>query len=228
MDYQDFQNKWLHKRVDTDGFPKGAIYQCADLVKQYMRDCYGVVYGAYGNAIDYWTRPAAAVMAKFDKIQTRDVRTGDLVPLSGLGDNPFGHIGIATGAQTSTTIEVLEQNGSTGKGQGTRGDAVRKRFVPKSRVPGVLRPKAVHVPSPANHPYAWAVGKTVHLIGTSWRVYKVGSTAPREAVATLAPNKYGGLDYKILATDTAKNSVVIETSMFGRVSLPLGYGERIT
>ena len=83
-------------------------------------------------------------------------------------------------------------------------------------------------PAPNTHPYAWAVGKTVRLTGDKWRIYNVGSTAPRLAKATLRPNKYGGLSYKILRTDKAKNSVVIKTQNFGEVSLPLGYGEKIS
>ncbi len=78
-----------------------------------------------------------------------------------------------------------------------------------------------------SHPYAWAVGKTVYLTGATWRVYKVGSVSPRTPVGTLLPNKYGGLSYKILATDKSLNSVVINTQSFGQVSLPLGYGEKI-
>lgn len=67
------------------------------------------------------------------------------------------------------------------------------------------------------------VGKTVYLSPrvASWRVYQVGSMPPRNPVARLSPKKFGGLQYRILAVDKAPNSVVIQTQMFGTVSLPL-------
>ncbi len=226
MSYQAFQNRWIGKRVDADG---SYGYQCVDLVKQYCAEEFGLQRnGAWGNAINWWTNPVSQVLNKFDRVATRDVRQGDIVVFTGINGNPYGHIGIANGQQTSTTVTVLEQNGSTGSGNGLGGNAIRLRAITKARVPGVLRPKAAApAPSPG-HKYAWAVGKTVYLTGVTWRVYKVGSVPPRTEVGVLRPNKYGGLSYKILATDKAPNSVVIQTQTYGKVSLPLGYGERIS
>lgn len=64
------------------------------------------------------------------------------------------------------------------------------------------------------------VGKTVFLSKTvsSWRVYRIGTT---QVVATLNPAKFNGLSYRILAIDSIPQRVIIQTSFYGRVSLPV-------
>lgn len=64
------------------------------------------------------------------------------------------------------------------------------------------------------------VGKTVFLSPTasSWRVYRIGTT---DVVATLNPKKFNGLSYRILAIDRLPQRVIIQTSFYGRVSLPV-------
>ena len=138
MTYTDFQNKWIGKRVDYDGVYG---FQCVDLIKQYLAECYGLSPGAWGNAIDYWKSTNVNILTKFTKVASNDAKQGDIVVLNGTSGNPYGHIGIATGAIDATNVEILEQNGSTGNASGTGGDAIRKRFVARSRVAGLLRPK---------------------------------------------------------------------------------------
>lgn len=139
MTYQEFENRWLGKRVDYDGV---FGYQCVDLIKQYLRSRFGLRPGSWGNAIDYWRYTNPAILKKFDKVSSTNAKRGDIVILKGLSGNPYGHIGIATGRNTTTTVEILEQNGSTGGGSGTGKDAIRKRAVLKSRIAGLLRPKS--------------------------------------------------------------------------------------
>jgi len=139
MDYQTFKNKWLGKRVDIDGVYG---YQCADLVKQYMLECYGIPNGAYGNAIDYWYNTSPKVLTKFERVSTTAARRGDIVIFKGVNGNPYGHIGIADSDAGLINVNTLEQNGSTGNGSGLYGDAIRVRGIPRWRVVGVLRPKA--------------------------------------------------------------------------------------
>lgn len=175
--FNGFLSRWIGKRVDTDGVPKGAVYQCADLVKLYLNEVLGVPYGSYGNAIDYWNQPAQKVLAVANKIATTQVEKGDIVVFRGINGNPYGHIGVATGNQTSTTVEVMEQNGSTGTGNGLGGNAIRTRYITKSRVPGVLRPKTSNpapTPSPGKMP---PVGSKIQLIPTQVRTtYRAGTT----------------------------------------------------
>lgn len=145
--FQQFVDKVTNppgQRIDYDGVFK---FQCVDLPLQYIHDCKGIN-GAYGNAIDWWNRPDPKVLTGFDKLQTTSVNAGDIMILKTLGyygdpirDPGYGHIMLATGAQNDQLAEGLEQNGSTGNGSGTGGDAIRTRYIEKNRLAGVLRPK---------------------------------------------------------------------------------------
>lgn len=142
MNYSQFEKSMLGKdRIDTDGVPKGEIYQCVDLVKRYMRDVHGLQYGSYGNAIDYWNQTAPAVLNKFTRVSGSAAQEGDIVVFKGNPGNSYGHIGVATGKKTDSTVEVLEQNGATGDGDGKGGDEIRKRSISRDRVAGLLRPR---------------------------------------------------------------------------------------
>lgn len=83
--------------------------------------------------------------------------------------------------------------------------------------------ESVSAPLQSGYPLARYVGHIVNLSASAgtWRVYKVGSVSPREAIATLNPGKFGGLSYLIKSVDTSLNSVVITTAYFGDVSLPI-------
>lgn len=137
MTYKQFETKWLGKRVDTDYFPKGHVYQCVDLVKQYMKECQGVPYGAYGDANHYWVRTSPVILKKFVKVKATGALAGDIVILKGTP----GHIGVGTNRRNALYVEILEQNGSTGNGSGLGRDAIRKRYIPRWRIAGLLRPK---------------------------------------------------------------------------------------
>lgn len=176
MTYQEFRNKWLGKRVDIDGVYG---FQCADLTKQYMFECFGIPNGAYGNAIDYWYSTNPKVLAKFDKLSTSSARKGDIVIFKGVNGNPYGHIGMADSDAGIINIATLEQNGQTGNGSGVGGDAIRVRNIPRWRVVGVLRPKtakpALRMP---------AVGSSVKFT-VPRTAFVAGTTNPR---GTLVPD----------------------------------------
>lgn len=138
MNFQTFKNQWLDHTVDYD---RAYGFQCVDLIKQYLHQVFGLNPGAWGNAIDYWRHTAAPILARFDKVESTNPQAGEVVILNGLHGNPYGHIVIATGNQNTHQFEALEQNGSTGNGKGQGGDKIRTRFIDKSRIAGVLRPK---------------------------------------------------------------------------------------
>lgn len=140
MNFTQFENKWLGQIVDYDHVYG---YQCVDLILEYIYECYGIASGVTGNAIDYWNNPSAPLLEKFDKISGSDAQQGDIVVFNGLAGNPDGHIGIATGNINATDVEVLEQNGADGNGSGQGGDAIRTRYIIRTRVAGILRPKSV-------------------------------------------------------------------------------------
>lgn len=141
MNYDQFAAEWLGKRVDYDGVYQ---YQCVDLIKQYVDELYGIKSGAFGNAIDYWTNVQNPMTQWFNRIAGSNVMKGDIIILTG---GEYGHIGVATGRSDATNVEMLEQNGSTGNGQGTGGDVIRTRFVPRTRVAGLLRKKGTMMES---------------------------------------------------------------------------------
>lgn len=145
MTYSQFEQEWLGKKVDVDHYPKEAPYQCADLVKQYLIECFGIPNGAYGNAIYYWTNTNPAVLAAFDRVEGADARQGDIVILKATAVLTVGHIALGTGVTGGGQTEILEQNGATGNGLGEGGDAIRKRSINQNRVAGLLRPKGEHV-----------------------------------------------------------------------------------
>lgn len=134
MSTASFAQKYLGKKIDYDGVYG---YQCVDLIKQYLKEEYGLAPGSWGNAIDYWTKTNPALLTKFDRIASQSPQAGDIVILNGTAGNPYGHIAVATDANT-----MLEQNGSTGGGSGTGADAIRYRAIPKTRIAGLLRPKS--------------------------------------------------------------------------------------
>ncbi len=147
MTFQQFLVKWTNpagQRIDYDHV---YAYQCVDLILQYIYECYGIT-GVRGNAIDYWNIPSANLMQKFRKTPGTDVAAGDIVVLNGLSGNPYGHIGIATGNQNATQLEIMEQNGGTGNGSGTGIDAIHTRWVYKNRMAGILRPAVAVTPPP--------------------------------------------------------------------------------
>lgn len=142
MIFPSFLAKWINpagQRVDYDHVYG---YQCVDLIRQYVYECYGLGTGVHGSAIDYWNKPTATLLTKFVKVPTQDVRQGDITVLSS-PVTPLGHIGIATGNATATNFEMLEQNGGNGTGTGTGTDAIRTRYIAKGRIIGVLRPISV-------------------------------------------------------------------------------------
>jgi surface antigen len=211
MSYVDFKNRWSGRRIDYDHV---YAYQCVDLILIYIKEEFGLASGVWGNAIDYWFRPSPALLGKFSLVSGSNAQQGDIVVLYGLPGNPYGHIGICESV-TATTINILEQNGA-GSGTGTGRDAISVRGIPKSRVAGLLRPKAVVAPPPAPP----AARSTVFLPGNvqSWRLYRVGSYLrpnTSDQIARLAPAQFGGLTYKIEAW-VGDYAVVITTQMFGR------------
>jgi hypothetical protein len=144
--FDQFETQALaEKRIDFDNVDG---YQCVDLILQGVYLTTGIR-GERGNAIDYWNDPTPVLLTRYTKLATQAVQRGDIVVLNGLTGNPYGHVMWGTGNSTATTFEGLEQNGGTGGGSGTGTDAIRTRYVDKSRIAGVLRPTENVTPAAA-------------------------------------------------------------------------------
>lgn len=164
---QAFKANWLTRRVGDELLVQiGAAteetkYQCVSLIKQYLREDYNLDVPYPGNAIQWWTATNSTILTKFYRVESSEAIQGDIVILRTNGTAPgdfsgYGHIGIATGNIDATNVEILEQNGATGGGTGLGGDAIRTRYVPRTRVAGLLRPtmSPVTTPTPPSLPYS--------------------------------------------------------------------------
>jgi hypothetical protein len=172
FDFGAFLNGWLGRRIDHDGVYG---YQCVDLPLQYIEERFGIK-GAYGNAIDWWNSPDSKLFPSFTKVASTDVQQGDIGVLFGLPSNPYGHITIATGNQNDSQYEAMEQNGQTGNGSGVGGDAIRTRWINKSRIAGLLRPTPVEAPAPPPAPVI---------------PYTIEQIAPKQIVINRETHKWG-------------------------------------
>lgn len=168
-----FKAKWLGKK---DDFDLAALYQCVDVIKRFYNTYWGIANVAVGVAIRLWTNTPAKYLEFQDRIATTDVKKGDTVIFRTVGRTDFGgagHTGLATGIQTEDTVEVIEQNGSTGSGDGEGGNRIRLRSITKSRVVGVLRPK---VSNPVPSQPMPAVGSKIQLLPPDTRTTFVAGT----------------------------------------------------
>lgn len=103
------------KSIDYDGV-YGA--QCVDLIKYYLRDCYGLSPGAWGNAKDYFYTPNPAILTKFTKITNNPSdlnqvpKRGDIIIWSGAlaGSGGYGHIAIYDGRVSPGVFRSFDQN----------------------------------------------------------------------------------------------------------------------
>lgn len=227
--YPEFQSRMIAQgRVDFD-HQQG--FQCVDLDREWWYENGVINTGGNPTAISYWTNPPASLLAACDRLETSAAEAGDTVILRTNGAAPGdfsgdGHIGVATGGLSDTQVEILEQHGAGGGNDGLGGNAIRTRWVPRSRVAGIYRfkthvataitptvPPAASVPS----------GKYVYLPASvaSWTAYHVGSSLRKgtsDVAGTLAPAEFGGLRYEILGWISDK-AVVINTDSFGQVAI---------
>lgn len=151
MSYDTFTERHpVGTNIDTDNYPPKRPYQCVDYVVKFLAEEGGLkIPGSFGNAWNWWDHPSSKILEICDRIATKDVEPGDVVPLKPIDDKPEhedGHIVLATGRTRGNEFEATEQNGSTGGGLGTGNDAIRTRWISKDRMVGVYRLKAAILP----------------------------------------------------------------------------------
>jgi hypothetical protein len=139
MNYSEFKNQWLGKRIDYDSLYG---WQCVDIIKQWLDSGFSIKPGAWGNAIDYWRSTNPGVLIAFKKVtNTPDYipPQGSIVIFNATSSNKYGHIAIVDSA-TKTVLNILEQNGGAGTGTGTGVDAIRLRNPGYNNIAGFLEP----------------------------------------------------------------------------------------
>lgn len=147
MSFQDYRKRHPEGTlVEVDHYPANNPYQCVDLPKDYLIEEFGIANGTYGdstqwgyyeNHIPLKALTEAMERAGLEWLYTSNVQPGDICPLK------KNHIGLATGEQDPNQFQLYEQNGSTGNGLGKGKDRIRTRWIPKSRLLGVWRKKAI-------------------------------------------------------------------------------------
>jgi CHAP domain len=141
MDIQGFINRWNGKAYfdqSVTELPANRRAQCVSLIKIYLAEMFQIQAGYWGDAREYWENTNQQVLQKFSKEQGVTPELGDIVIFKPSSSNfQAGHIGIAVSAN-----QLLEQNGATGMGYGTGGDAIRIRTMP-GNIYGILRPRGI-------------------------------------------------------------------------------------
>ncbi|MBQ4630630.1 MAG: CHAP domain-containing protein [Clostridia bacterium] len=111
MTFDAFVKTYLGKAVDFD---KAAGKQCVDLIKLYLKDCFNINAGAWGNAHAYYDYYSARPALKANFIRIKNSRK--FVPMKGdicvwsKKMNKYGHVAIATGKGDTNTFESLDMN----------------------------------------------------------------------------------------------------------------------
>ena len=139
MNYSEFKNQWLGKRIDYDSLYG---WQCVDIIKQWLDSGFSIKPGAWGNAIDYWRSTNPGILTAFKKVtNTPDYipPQGSIVIFNATSSNKYGHIAIVDSA-TKTVLNILEQNGGAGTGTGTGVDVIRVRNSGYNNIAGFLEP----------------------------------------------------------------------------------------
>lgn len=128
MNYKEFKDKYLGKRVDFD---KVYGYQCVDLIIQYCSEVFGIKSPWVWNAITSTKSWANTTLNKeFNRIDYKSgiiPKAGDVVIWNKTSTNPYWHIWLADFWCTYKELKVIEQNASTGNWSWIGQDAVRAK-----------------------------------------------------------------------------------------------------
>lgn len=111
MTFDAFVNKYIGRAVDYDG---SCGKQCVDLIKLYLKHCFGILAGAWGNAHAYYDYFNIRPELKVNFVRIKNSKK--FVPMKGdicvwsKNMNKFGHIAIATGTGNTDSFKSLDMN----------------------------------------------------------------------------------------------------------------------
>ena len=114
IDFQEFIDKTLGKRIDTDGYPPDQPYQCVDLPK-YYNECYfhpfQIYCGDSGYAKDWANQKYTnGIFDYYDEVKTTEMIKGTLVVWGNCRVAPYSHIGFFVKDNCDGTFQCLQQN----------------------------------------------------------------------------------------------------------------------
>lgn len=114
INFDEFINKTLGRRIDTDGFPSGQPFQCVDLTK-YYNDCYFSPFQVYCSTTGYakdWAnnKYSNGLLDYYDETAINNMIKGTLVVWGNCRVAPDSHIGFFVKDNGDGTFQCLQQN----------------------------------------------------------------------------------------------------------------------
>lgn len=131
----EFLRKYLGQKIEYDGV---APYQCVDYIKLYLKKCFGISPGSWGDARQYFIRFNDKSWDGFEQMHKYFYRiTGKTLPQKGdivVLEGTYGHVGVASGRSDNKYYWMYEQNFQSNK-------FVQLNQHMYANMLGVLRPK---------------------------------------------------------------------------------------
>lgn len=114
INFDEFINKTLGKRIDTDGYPEEQPFQCVDLPK-YYNDCYFAPFQVYCSTSRYakdWAnnKNTNGLLDYYDETTVDNMIKGTLVVWGNCRVAPYSHIGFFVKDNGDGTFQCLQQN----------------------------------------------------------------------------------------------------------------------
>ena len=114
INFDEFINKTLGRKIDTDGYPKEQPYQCVDLAK-YYNDCYFSPFQVYCSTTGYakdWAnnKYTNGLLDYYDETTINNMIKGTLVVWGNCRVAPDSHIGFFVKDNGDGTFQCLQQN----------------------------------------------------------------------------------------------------------------------
>lgn len=196
MNLNEFISSLNGKYIDVDGAGSATNKnQCVDLIKSYCNKVFGIAISAmngYGNAHEYYDSfsKKTAITPYFTKIAYKSgmqIKAGDIVVWdASLNKIEAGHIAIATGVYSSSTLQTFDQNFPSG----SPCHLVTHSY---SKISGVLRPKdqsriagEIQLTGTGSFPTAvtWKNGSTKEIVyADSMLTTAIGTLSAKESAA---------------------------------------------
>ena len=162
INFDEFINKTLGKKIDTDGFPKAQPYQCVDLAK-YFNICYFSPFQVYCTTSGYakdWAnnKKTNGLLNYYDETPVNNMIKGTLVVWGNCRIAPYSHIGFFVKDNGNGTFQCLQQNAPLPYVvlSNISYDGIIGAFIPKNieRV----KPNPAPAPTPSKHPIYETLG----------------------------------------------------------------------